>query len=125
MSVFRAFYEFQITEESIRHLVEDCNIILRREPVRTDVVRSLLDAVGHDANSYTKAEINDKPAILLKFSKRLEAECLPHAVEGAQVYVHPGTEGYIEIGEFQTFFEASLSRWRIPFKRYDGSRDRM
>ena len=57
---------------------------------------------------------------MVRFSKSLNAECLPHEIEGVHAFIHPGSEGYLTIEEFKREFELCLERNCIPYQRYTG-----
>lgn len=119
MSLHAVFYEFKVDRGNIEFLVGDIGITQKCAPAVRNVAENLIDMLNSGKSAYAKVEILDKPGLMLRFSRRLQAERLPHPIEGAHAFVHPSSEGYLELEEFKTYFEASLSSHGIPYRRYD------
>lgn len=118
MSLHSLYYEFEVTEETVRHLVDDLGITQRKAPVVKDVAANLLGLLDRDSNSAAKVEVADKPGINLQFSRHFEAEILPHPIEEMHAYIHASSEGYLGLSEFEGWIDASLGLHRVPFQKY-------
>ena len=119
MSLHTVFYEFKVNKENIEFLVEDVGITQKGASAVINVADNLIDLMGDSKTTYASVEIFDKPGLMLRFSRGLFAERLPHPIEGAHAFIHASSEGHLELEEFKTYFEASLSSHGIPYKRYD------
>jgi hypothetical protein len=113
------FYEFKISRRNIEFLVEDLEIAKRHSDNFSHAVNNLLDLVNTDEKTYAIVEVKGKPGLMLRISKKLCAERLPYIVEGAHAFIHPSSEGYLELEDFKSYLDDCLNRHRIPFKRYD------
>jgi hypothetical protein len=113
MALHSVFYEFEVNRRNAELLIGDLggNIHIIRK-----VVGDITEFFEESDNRYLKVKIHEKPGLMLRLSKRLMAERLPHPIEGAYAFIHSGSLG---LDDFKTYFEASLSRHGIPFKRYD------
>ena len=89
MSLFGVYYEFGVTRENIEFLVDELGITQKKAPAVKDVAGNLLSLLECEGNTYAKVEINDKPGLMLRFSRRLWAEELSHPIEGIHAFIHP------------------------------------
>jgi len=60
-----------------------------------------------------------KPGVIFRFSKIIEADKLPHPIEGMHAQIHASSEGYLDLQEFRDVFERCLYLHKIPFKKYE------
>jgi hypothetical protein len=119
MSLHALFYEFEANRENIEFLVGDIGITQNGAPAVRNVAENLIDLMNRGESTYAKVEILGKPGLMLRFSRGLRAERLPHPIEGAHAFIHPSSEGHLELEEFKTYFEASLSAHGIPYIKYE------
>lgn len=114
------FYEFEINRKNIEHIVEDLQGVSRSSQKFGEAVDTYMDLIRrNDPRMYKVIEINSKPGLRLRLSRFLEAERLPHTIEGLHAFIHPSSEGHLTLEEFKEFFEALLALRGIPYKRYD------
>ena len=116
MSLFNIIYEFPITEKTINDLIEDLEIEGQKGlliPVAENIRNTIND------NTYCKLRVHDKPGLMLKLSKNIEAERLPYSVEGLMAFVHGSSEGFLTLEEFKGLLESFFDRIGIQYKKYD------
>jgi hypothetical protein len=119
MAFTSVFYEFRVDKETINYLVKDLEITQSKPlPAVLDVAANILTAIDRPG-TYAKVEIAGKPGLVLRVSKKLNAERLPHEIEGMHAFLHPSSEGYLEMQEFKLLFEACMRAHDIEYKRYD------
>ena len=119
MSLHTVYYEFEVTEKLVRQIVEDLGITQSRAPAVLDVAQNLIDMIDFPLTSSAKVEYLDRPGLLLRFAKNFSRDTVPHPFEGAHATIHPSSEGYLMLSEFENGLEACLSARRIHFKKYD------
>ena len=119
MSLFGVFYEFEVSRQNIKYLVDALGITQKGATAVSDVAENLIDLIKRGEGTYAKVEVCDKLGLMLRFSRGLRAEGLPHPIEGAYAFIHPSSEGHLELVEFKTYFETALSARGIPYVKYD------
>jgi hypothetical protein len=126
MSLFGVFYEFKLSKDLVRHLVEELKLTQPYSHViNKDVVANTLDFINVPAGSSAGRNyyVGDRPEILLNLSRELTSDRLPHPIEGAYFRVHPSSEGFLKLQEFEMLFEGFLERHGIAYKKYKKSTD--
>jgi hypothetical protein len=119
MSLFSVYYEFPVTREALGFLVEDIPLTQARIDPSINVIDNVFSTIDRN-KTYCSMEAKGRPGLMLKLSRRFEAECLPHPVEGIHAFVHGSSEGYLDLENFKGYVEACFSRRGIAFTRYDG-----
>jgi hypothetical protein len=119
MSLFGVYYEFEVNRNTIGFLVSDIGITQKYENAEKSIAELLNELVNRTGSVYAKVQVHDKPGLMLRFSKHLWAERLPHPIEGAHAFIHGSSEGYLQLEEFKTGFETSLSSHGIQYTKYE------
>jgi hypothetical protein len=118
MSLWTIFYEFNIDKQNIEFIVNDLRITQKNAPAVKDVAKNLIEIINFEG-IYAKVEIDDRPGLMLKFSKKIIAERLPHPIEGMHAFIHPSSEGYLALEDFKATFEGCLLQHRIQYQKYE------
>jgi hypothetical protein len=113
----KVVYEFRLSRENVEHLVEDLGMA-KSAPAIKYFAKNLLTLVRTPESTYCKVGVFGKPGLMLRFSKAIRVEKIPHNIEGAIAFIHPSSEGHLELEDFKIFFEASLGRYSVPYKKY-------
>lgn len=119
MSLHTVFYEFQINKQNVEYLVEDLQISQKSAPAVINIAKNLIELVNASPSAYAKVEVYNQPGLMLRFSRRLQAERLPHPIEGIHAFIHPSSEGHLTLKEFRILFETSLERHEVPYQIYE------
>ncbi len=114
MTFNSVFYEFRLSKENIERILTDLDMIKNR-----DLSENLINSRSDTERLYAKVNFLNQPGIILVFSNRLNAERLPHEIEGLHAYIHPSSDGLLELKNFEGLLENSLLLNKINFRKYD------
>ncbi len=110
-------YEFEVTDKIVGVLARDIGLSLPPNTIG-NIADNLMEGVGQP-NSFQKTLMDGKPGFHVRVGK-IQTDIFTG--QGLHMYVHSGSEGYLDSLEFDKRLRSCLERRLIPFvdRTYSG-----
>lgn len=103
-------YEFELRRDIVKALVEDTGLSLSSD-AKGNIIDNLMSIVDRP-NTFQKVSMNSKPGLRIRVG-RIQTEGFQGY--GLHAFIHSGSEGYLDMLEFDKRLKNSLERQGIIF----------